>query len=270
MPPKSSSKNEVTESAGVQSMEIALDIVRVIARAREGITLSEISRLTGFSLPKIHRYLASLVRSGFVDRGAEGSRYRLGEGAVALGLRALSRLNVRNVALDVLAKLNREIDKNVILFIWTKNGPVPIAWRESRDPFTFSFKIGVAVSPVWSSSGRLFLAFLPREIVSEVLKREFRKEGTVRWSGEEIGRREFEQRLSEIRRWGFILARSEMTVGVDAIGAPVFTGNGGIEYVIVAIGAAGGLDVSWEGSTVSAVRQAAKTLSVRLGYDANE
>lgn len=261
------SSNKTTEnagSAGVKSVEIGLGILDAISGAETELTLTEIADATGHSPPRVHRYLTSLLRSGVVERVEESGRYALGPDAVALGFAALSGIRGREAALEVLGELNREIDKSVVLFIWGDGGPVVVGWQASSDPITFSARLGLVLSPLQSISGRLFLAYMPKSVCQKILKREFGKTPKVLWDGERIGRKEFEERLAEIRKRGLFRGQNEMIFGIDTIGAPVLNDDGEVDYVIVAVGATGSIDISWRGSTARALQKSSKTLSALL------
>src|SRR5215510_589472 len=73
---------------GVQSVDIALAIVRVLERSRGALTLTQIGQSMSEPASKMHHYLVSLIRNGLVTQKEDG-RYDLGLYAIQLGLAAL-------------------------------------------------------------------------------------------------------------------------------------------------------------------------------------
>lgn len=77
-------------SAGIQSAEIALSVLSAMAHAGGAHAVSELGRQLGMPRAKVHRYLVSLERMGFVEQDPASARYRLGAQALQVGLSALS------------------------------------------------------------------------------------------------------------------------------------------------------------------------------------
>lgn len=66
------------EQIGVRSVEIAGHILKTLASFDGPQTLSTLSQAAGFSSAKVHRYLVSLIREGFVEQSAVDGRYDFG------------------------------------------------------------------------------------------------------------------------------------------------------------------------------------------------
>ncbi|RMD11061.1 helix-turn-helix domain-containing protein, partial [Klebsiella pneumoniae] len=76
-------------SAGIQSAEIASSVLSAMAHAGGAHAVSELGRQLGMPRAKVHRYLVSLERMGFVEQDPASARYRLGAQALQVGLSAL-------------------------------------------------------------------------------------------------------------------------------------------------------------------------------------
>lgn len=262
--------NAESTRSGVQSVEISIEILKAIAEANSRLTLSEIAKITDFARPTVHRYLISLQRGGLIQRVEESGKYDLGADAVKIGFAALRRLNSREIALKALSKLSEEVDTCLSLFDWTAEGPVLIKWLESSDPVTFTARLGTVFSPIQSVAGRLFLTHFPEEQLNTIIDREFKKTPRINWEGQAIGRLEFKSKLAEVKKRGMARGKSEIIVGVDAIGVPVYGISGEIVFAVVAVGSVGGIDTSWNGFTAQSLKRAAKALSSELGNECGE
>ena len=88
MPPGESEKISPAlkeKSDTVQSITRAFAILKVIAAAREGVTLTEIARATNLALSTVYRLLATLQKEQVVQFRAEGARWRVGRDAFTVG-----------------------------------------------------------------------------------------------------------------------------------------------------------------------------------------
>jgi DNA-binding IclR family transcriptional regulator len=83
---------ETKSSHGVQSLEIGVDVLKVLVESGQALMLKEIAAAAGMPASKAHRYLVSLVRSGLVEQDSQNLKYDLGPLAIPLGLAAVDRL----------------------------------------------------------------------------------------------------------------------------------------------------------------------------------
>src|SRR3546814_18866145 len=76
---------------------------------------------------KARRYLVSLLRCGLVEQSVTTGRYDLGPMSLRLGLTTMNRQDAIRFATEASIDLNQELDRTVLLSIWTKRGPPIIA-----------------------------------------------------------------------------------------------------------------------------------------------
>ncbi|MCE1187338.1 MAG: helix-turn-helix domain-containing protein [Rhodocyclales bacterium] len=70
---------------GVQSLEVGMDLLKVMVRGQRSMMLKDIAAAAGMPASKAHRYLVSLIRAGLVEQDPLSSRYHLGPFALNLG-----------------------------------------------------------------------------------------------------------------------------------------------------------------------------------------
>src|SRR5918993_2248500 len=90
-----------------KNLDKGLHILTMIAERDEGLTLSEVSRLSGVSKPTAHRLINVLLGHGMV-RSSTKDRYLVGPQCLVLGNRFLSGLDLRQEAQDLLRKLAQD------------------------------------------------------------------------------------------------------------------------------------------------------------------
>jgi DNA-binding IclR family transcriptional regulator len=78
--------------------------------------------------------------------------------------------------------------------------------------------------------------------------------------------RTFEAELIEVRRHGLGRAEGAVVAGVSALSAPVFDHRGAMVLALTAIGPSAAFDARWTGHVAAVLREAASTVSARLGH----
>lgn len=145
------------------------DVLLLFAGGPEYIGVSAISRRLGISKAVVYRILQSLVSREILEAGTAG--YRLGPGAVALGVSALRRFNVRNAAAPVLRRLRDETGETTTLSGLVGDERVYLDQFESPREVKMTVEVGRRFPLHAGSSGRVILAFLPEERRESVLSR---------------------------------------------------------------------------------------------------
>jgi len=243
---------------GVQSVEIGMGLVRVLANERAAMTLSDLASAAGMAPAKAHRYLVSLIRAGMVEQDGEHGRYRLGEAALSVGLAALSQLDVMRFAGEALLGLRDAIDETVLLAVWGNKGPVVVRWEEASRPVTTNVRAGSVMPLLNSSTGRVFAAYLPPAQTRAMIAEEAARAPALAEG--------FEAVLTATRAHGMGRVDGDLLPGVAALSAPVFDHQSDLVAVISALGPQGQFDADWDGMVADALREAVAALSRRLGF----
>lgn len=246
---------------GVQSVEVGMTLARCLAGAPEAMTLKQLAAAAGMSPPKAHRYLVSLVRAGLVERHPATGRYDLGRLALEMGLTALGRLDVMELATQALHRVRERLDETVLLAVWGNRGPTVVRWLESSQSVTVNVRLGSVMPLLSSATGRVFLAYLPRAMTAALAKAEGGAPGSRYRTSTQI-----DALAEEVRARGLSHVRGDMLPGVAALGAPVFNHQGEAAAAIVALGIEEAFDDRWEGDVALTLYEESRALSSRLGH----
>lgn len=222
------------------------------------MTLKALAEATGYAPSKAHRYLVSLIRMKLASQDSATGLYGLGELAFELGLAAIGLLDREAYGRRAMVEISEATKHTVCLVVWANGGATVAAFDPGIGSIFVGIRVGSILSLLRSASGRVFLSYMPRESVAEVLKKE-RAETR-------LGLAAVEKLVAEVRRQGISCVRDTMMVGLSAVAAPVFDHDGRLLYVLTALGQSGGFDTSLKGQTVGIVRKRAAELSTRLGF----
>lgn len=251
------------QQAGIQSVEVGFPILEVLSQATVPMALSKIAQAAGLSPSKAHRYLVSFIRVGLVEQNALTGLYELGGKSLTLGLSAMRKLDVLKCAESTMVELRQQLNESLTLSVWSSQGPTIVQFLESSRPVNVNVRIGSPMPLLTSALGRVFLAWKQGPDVMGVMERELRTE-PARRAGLR-SRKDVEKLIDSIKKIGSANVVAAMFPGVSAVAAPIFNHTGQLCAALAAVAPREVIDVS-DGSPVSArIREAAKTISNRLG-----
>jgi DNA-binding IclR family transcriptional regulator len=218
---------------GIQSVEVGLRVLDVLTRADGALALKDISRLTGLSASQAHRYLASLMRQDMVLQDPTTGRYDLGKAALRVGLAALNRLDMVQVAEEGLRTLVARVSQTAMLGIWGERGPTAVRWRRGRSLIFASVGVGASFPLLQSATGHVFLAYLPASITRPIVEAELTEaaaKGVVRTEAD------VETMIATVRRQRYAELDDHFVPGIWALAAPVFDFQGEIVAALTLMG----------------------------------
>jgi len=251
---------------GIQSIEVGVPLLRVLADHGAPMMLRDLAREAGMPAAKAHRYLVSFVRTGLVTQDPLSGRYDLGHFALDLGLASLARLDAVRVATPVLDALGEEIGETVALAVWGNMGPTIVRWVDSKRPVTVNLRTGAVMPLLHSAIGLCFVAFFD----SPLLQRRIDEELEINARGEDtrapITRAQLDALIADIRQHGMSRAVGSVIPGINAFCAPVFDHDGKMALAITGLGPAGLFPPNWNSPTAKAIGAAAQSISRQLGW----
>jgi DNA-binding IclR family transcriptional regulator len=247
---------------GVQSIEVGIALLRVLAKARGPQMLKALATSAGMPAAKAHRYLVSLVRAGLVEQHPESGRYDLGPFALDLGLGALGRLEPVTVASPTLEALRAETGQTVALAVWANGGATIVRWLGADTPVAASLRLGSVMPLTRSATGRVFISFLPAQTTDREVRLEISDNRRKRLMP--ATRQQVDRIVQSVRRQGFAYT-SDFIPGIAGIAVPVLGQSGSIEMALIALGYSKPFDLTKQAIAKALLREADK-LAGRLGW----
>jgi DNA-binding IclR family transcriptional regulator len=251
------------DRAAVQSVAIAVAILKTLAAAGGVLPLRQIAVATGMPRAKVHRYLASLRSTGLIAQNPESGEYQIGPAAVTIGLVGLGRLGPVRQLHEAMPRLRDRINQTVTAAIWAERGPTIVAIEESDHVVTMNVRIGTVLPLLTTAIGRLFLAYLPTAVTRRFLAAERRMPTAAAYRPSE---EDLAAILADIRARRLSRATSALIPGVDAVAAPVFDYRGKLVAVMCVVAHAGSISDDRGDPIVTALADSADELSRRLGF----
>jgi len=249
-------------SHGVQSAETALEILSAFCGAEPMPMLKTIAARVKMHPAKVHRYLVSLCRSGFVEQDSETSRYRLGPAALRLAFAAMGAIDAIRIARPLLADFCNRLQHTVVLAVWNAGGPTIAARETLPGLLAMTASEGYVLPMLRSSIGAAFGAYLPRDRTAALIATELERPVP----GTPTTMAEVDQMFAMVRQRGMARTTGQLNLGSHSFAAPIFGAEGDIAAVLCTLGPANHFNSSWNSPVGATLIQCADEVAQRLGY----
>jgi IclR family acetate operon transcriptional repressor len=144
----------------IASVNNALRLL-LLFRSQPRVRLSEASEHLGVAHSTAHRLLAMLAYHGFVSQEQDSRTYVAGPALVEIGLAAVSQLDIRRHARQVLERLASELGETVHLAVLEGGNVRYLDAIESSRALRVASRTGSVLAANCTASGKALLAALP-------------------------------------------------------------------------------------------------------------
>ena len=247
----------------VQVVDRLFHILDLLADAKEEMGATDLAMKLQLHKSTVHRLLVSLERNHFVEKNRETAKYKLGWRLFELGMLAVSRVDLYSLSRPCLESLVKKTCETAHLGIRSGTELISIVSVEADRNLRLPTTVGRRSPLYCTSQGKAILAFSPPEVASEIIHsiqfKPFTRRTITRKSS-------LMEELERIRNCGYAIDNEELEEDLRCIGAPVFNHAG---EVIAALSIAGPIYRVGGGNLpklTEAVLQAARQLSMSLGY----
>lgn len=246
---------------GIKSIEVGARVLLALEQGRGPMALSEVARAAQLHPAKVHRYLASLVRTGLASQSPISGLYDLGPASRHLGVEALRRTDGVSAISAHAVGLRDQTGHTVNVGVWTEAGPTLVRWDTGVHALPIAVRVGSVLPLLDSAVGCVFLAQLPESVTREVLRVQ-QRQGTTRI----VTAAQTRALIEATRRQGFGTTVDAMIFGLAAIGAPVFGADDALEAVIGLILPSRMMTPAETGRLATILLATAERASRELGY----
>jgi IclR family pca regulon transcriptional regulator len=203
----------------VNSLAKGLRVLESFSAERPELTLSEVAALARLDPGTAFRMLNTLVMLGYVVRIPETRRFRLALKVVDLGLHAIGRADLREVARPILRSLVNEVNEAASLGVLEGADILYVdRVRAGLARLGVDIRIGTTIPAFCSAIGQALLAYLPRPDLHNVLAWEPRSGGLPNMP---MTRAAIDRALADVRSHRFALRDSYFGSGLRTLAVPV-------------------------------------------------
>lgn len=259
--------DEVTSSPArsqyrIEALAKGLQVLRLFDETSNALRLREISERTGIPMPTAFRIVATLEEEGFLDRSDDGLLHP-GVAVLTLGSAALRGSGVVEASERPLRTLAQATGETVNLGVLQGDRVLYLARIRNADIVTANIQVGSTLPAVYTSMGKLLLAYLPS---AEVTRRIGRSPFASGFGPNAVGSRaEFDAQLAEIRAQGYAIQDQELAGGLRSVSVPVYgSGADPVAAINVAVSVSRHDLAALRGTILEQARAAASEISTRL------
>lgn len=256
---------EGARGGGIQSLERAFGLLEEIARNRDGIALSALSKRVSLHNSTAFHLLKTMVMLGYIEQSPDSKRYRVGRRLFTLAASALDEIQLVNLATPVLESLTRATGECSHFAIRSGDDIVVLAKTAGTGMFQMVDRAGVVRPAHCTALGKVLLAALtPQQIESYLAGHELR-----RFTPKTIVERDALLReIKDVRRTGIGFDDGEFDAEARCVAVPVHDFTGQVAGAIGLSGPIWRLSIQALQEKAQQVREAAADLSRELGFHA--
>jgi IclR family acetate operon transcriptional repressor len=204
------------------SVDNALWLLQLVAE-RQALRVSEAADLLGVARSTAHRLLSALRRRDFLMQDKPNGVYRPGPALHAIGMAAISRIDIRRIALPVLEQLRDQTRETSSLAILEGTMSRFIECCEGLSAVRVGSRTGIVRYAHASAIGKAMLAALPD---TELNRRYPDEELPAATPSSITTRHQLMVELAQVRRQGFALNWEESSDGVCAVAVALLDPSG--------------------------------------------
>jgi IclR family KDG regulon transcriptional repressor len=247
----------------VRAVERALQILSSFDDQHPERGLSDIAQEVDLHKATTHRIVTTLVNYGYLERAADGQKYRLGLQLTDLGFKAIRRMDLRREALPYMTQLSQQLEEACDLSIFDRGNVFYIEFVQGSHALTVAAAVGQRLPSYCTASGKLFLANLPPNELEIILGRPMISytEKTITSADRLL------QQLDEIRKQGYAVDDEEFEVGIRAVSAAIRNQQGSVVASVSMPGPTGRMTAERLPQIADALMEAGRAISHRLGWN---
>ena len=254
-------ENVTTATKTIGSVQKAVHILKILASATDGKTLTEISQEMDCGVSAVYHLINTLKLNGIVDQNEINKKYRLGAGLYSLCSTPYTQSSIAAIAQPYLDRLNQRVSEACNLIILEGLHIIYIAQSSARNMPQMFTQIGSKVPYYCTGSGKAILAFKP----TEIWKRYFNNTDFIQYTPNTIKDIDsLRAELTQIREYGLAYDREEYAIGITCVAAPIFSKN---NEIIAAISVSGPTRRIFDKIKDQALEENIRTIASELSED---
>jgi len=207
--------------AGTQTLERALQLLKVFHGNPSPLTHAELVRRTGYSKASVSRLVSTLLALGYLDRAADGVRVQIGVRGLRPGRQYLANSPLPRIARPVMQAFADRYDMSVGLAMADQLDMIYVQYCNGRTIATLRLGVGRAVPMALSAIGRAYVWAQPPEARQRLLFGIWKRSGA---HGPQVVAK-MERAFHDLDAHGYCVAAGEYQRDTFAISVPLSMGD---------------------------------------------
>ncbi len=209
----------------VPALDKGWDVIELLAREIDGLTLNEIARLLGRTSSELFRTLNALCRRGYI--GQDGDRYSLTLKLFELAHRHKPIKSLTAAAAPLMRELVNRSLQSCHLTVFHAGRVMVVAEIDSPERWAFGLKVGAQVGLTDTASGYVLLAFQDEAGRRAMIASHQKVEGEL-----DVNQTQLLKVVRNVAKKGYAQIQSRQIRGVANIAFPVLNTSGNAMSVL--------------------------------------
>ena len=200
------------------ALDKGLDILELLSKSEQVLTLNQISKQLGRSVNEIFRMVVTLEQRGYLI--ADNDQYRLSLKLFELAHNNQPIRSLVSTALPHMRELANRTMQSTHLTVYEAGRVIVVAQVDSPERWAFGLKVGALVSLTDTASGHVLLSFRDEAERGRMLAAHVRMDGE-----QEIDHAQLLRQIAETQERGYSRMESRQIRGVVNLSYPVLGAN---------------------------------------------
>lgn len=246
-----------------KSLDKSLSILELFDSDNPELSVTEIASKFDTNPSSLYPILHTLEKYDYLTRN-EDKQYRLGLAFAKKGRLVMDRLDLTSEAKSEIKKLRDKTKRTVHLGYFSENQVVYIDKVESTEGLRMYSSPGKTAPLHATALGKVILAHLPEKQLENLLAE---ISLTSHTKNTITSPKKLRKTLKTIRSRGYAIDDEEFEVGIRCIAAPIHRHDGRVDAAISLTGLAAKMGEDELEQKASLVKNYARNISLKLGYD---
>ena len=216
----------VKSSSTIQSLQIGMSIIDLLAIQKNPLRFSDIQESTGITKSNLYKYLNTLTQLELLYRDKSTGLYHLGSKLIQYGMAAIGSEDVTARITPFLQEISQHTSCTVLISVWTYEGPIMAKVWNSTQNLNIGAQLGTKLPPS-SSSGKIFTVFTDPFLTADWIEKNH-SEGSVLFAESE--------EYHSIRQHKIAFAKEPLVHSVSSVSIPVLNYNQELLGAVTVVG----------------------------------
>jgi IclR family KDG regulon transcriptional repressor len=256
----------IPETPSILALRRGLAVLDAFSAGPAELGVNELGRMTGVHKSTVSRLCVTLEQAGYLARDPSTEKYRLGMRIRQLSAASPHEVELRTAARDVLHRLVETSGETVTMVVREGLDVTTIEVIEGPSMVRIQTRVGARAQIHASAGAKAILAWLPADELGRVIDGWPRARLTVNTITD---KQALIDHLALVREQGYSVDNEELEIGLRCVGAPVRDQSGEVVAAVAVSGPRFRVLEEDANRIGLMVRQAADSISARLGAPAS-
>ena len=203
----------------VQSVEKAFKVLAVFNSQQRALSLTDVTKLTGYSKSSAQRFCYTLSKLGYLRRSANHSDFELTAKTTEIGARFIESNNLVRRARPYLHSLSSKTEGATTLSILDDNEVIFVSRFLGKDVLDTTVTVGSRLPIYCTASGRAAASLLDDQSLDQVLDAQTWQQRTPET---QIDITEVRQQIIACREQGYTLVKNQYVMSDLSLAVPIY------------------------------------------------